>query len=74
MKQLLILALLFIGSQSYGQLKTTEIKDLEPKEEYSNIKVIPLVWNSKRTPNRKFPLAPISRVVRVANSSCAKCE
>ena len=42
MKQLLILALLFIGSQSYGQLKTTEIKDLEPKEEYSNIKVIPL--------------------------------
>jgi mannose-6-phosphate isomerase-like protein (cupin superfamily) len=42
MKQILILALLFIGSQSYGQLKTTEIKDLEPKEEYSNIKVIPL--------------------------------
>ena len=42
MKQLLIFALLFIGCQSYGQLKTTEIKDLAPKEEYSNIKVIPL--------------------------------
>ena len=42
MKQLLILALLFIGSQSYGQIKTTEINALEPKEEYSNIKVIPL--------------------------------
>ena len=43
MKQILIqIVILIISNQIYGQLITTDIKNLKPKEEFNNINVMRL--------------------------------